>query len=146
MFPKVAQIDATAVFEKVIHFKTAQKDSNVFGLLFQAKLLPRTLKNCPIWSHWSYLQSGQVLNVSRPLLFLLISAFSSSDKPTLLARSPSLGFTLIPSYNSFPTSFPNLLLIPSVTRFGDFLDFGQLFKAFGNNYFAQISYILRQIL
>ena len=33
----------------------------------------------------------------------------------------------------------------SVTRLGDFLHFGQLFKAFGNNNFAQISYILSQI-
>ena len=31
----------------------------------------------------------------------------------------------------------------SVTRLGDLLDFGQLFKAFGNNKFAQISHILR---
>ena len=29
----------------------------------------------------------------------------------------------------------------SVTRLGDFLDFGQVFKAFGNNYFAQLSHI-----
>ena len=35
-------------------------------------------------------------------------------------------------------------LINSVTRLGDLLDFGQLFKAFGNNYFAQISHIHRQ--
>ena len=32
----------------------------------------------------------------------------------------------------------------SVTRLADFLDFGQLFKAFGNNYFAQIAHIFRQ--
>ena len=32
----------------------------------------------------------------------------------------------------------------SVTRLGNLLDFGQLFKAFGNNYFAQILHILRQ--
>ena len=32
----------------------------------------------------------------------------------------------------------------SVTRFGDLLHFGQLFKACGNNYFAQISYTVRQ--
>ena len=31
----------------------------------------------------------------------------------------------------------------SVTRSGDLLDFGQLFKAFGNNLFGQISHILR---
>ena len=29
---------------------------------------------------------------------------------------------------------------------GDLLDFGQLFKAFDNNQFAQISYIIRQFL
>ena len=34
----------------------------------------------------------------------------------------------------------------SVTRLGDLLDFGQLFKAFGNNQFAQISHIRRQFL
>ena len=34
----------------------------------------------------------------------------------------------------------------SVTRLGDLLDFGQVFKAFGNNKFAQISHILRQFL
>ena len=37
-------------------------------------------------------------------------------------------------------------LATSVTRLGDLLDFGQLFKAFGSNLFAQISYILRQFL
>ena len=30
----------------------------------------------------------------------------------------------------------------SVTRLGDLLDFGQLFKAFGNNCFAQMAHIL----
>ena len=30
----------------------------------------------------------------------------------------------------------------SLTRLGDLLHFGQLFKAFGNNYFAQITHIL----
>ena len=34
----------------------------------------------------------------------------------------------------------------SVTRFGDLMDFGQLFKAFGNNEFAPISPIRRQFL
>ena len=36
--------------------------------------------------------------------------------------------------------------ISSVTRLGDILDFEQLFKAFGNNYFAPIFPILRQLL
>ena len=39
--------------------------------------------------------------------------------------------------------FSELLISNSVTRFGDLLDFGQLFKAFGSNYFAKISHILR---
>ena len=34
----------------------------------------------------------------------------------------------------------------SVTRLGDLLDFGQLFEAFCNNEFAQISHILGQFL
>ena len=37
-------------------------------------------------------------------------------------------------------------LIFSVTRLGDLLDFGQVFKAFGNHYFAQISHIIGQLL
>ena len=40
----------------------------------------------------------------------------------------------------------NMLLLSSMTRLGDLLHFGQLFKAFGNNYFDQISHILRQFL
>ena len=38
------------------------------------------------------------------------------------------------------------VILDSVTRLGDLLDFGQLFKAFGNNRFAQISHIPRQFL
>ena len=37
-------------------------------------------------------------------------------------------------------------LVSSVTGLADLLDFAPLFKAFGNNKFAQISYILRQFL
>ena len=39
-----------------------------------------------------------------------------------------------------------LATMTSVTRLGDLLDFEQLFKAFGNNYFDQIFHILRQYL
>ena len=39
-----------------------------------------------------------------------------------------------------------LVAIVSVTKWGDLLDFGQLFKAFGNIQFAQISHILMQFL
>ena len=35
-------------------------------------------------------------------------------------------------------------IVTIVTRLGDWLDFGQLFKAFVNNIFAKISYLLRQ--
>ena len=34
----------------------------------------------------------------------------------------------------------------SVTRLGDLMHFGQLFKASGNNYFAQIAHIFMQFL
>ena len=36
--------------------------------------------------------------------------------------------------------------LSNVTRLGNLLDFGQLFKAFGSNSFVQISHILRQFL
>ena len=41
--------------------------------------------------------------------------------------------------------WPNLMIlweVGSVTRLGDLLHFGQLFKACGNNYFTQIAHIL----
>ena len=36
------------------------------------------------------------------------------------------------------------LINTSVTRFGNLFHFEQLFKACGNNYFAQIAHIFRQ--
>ena len=39
-----------------------------------------------------------------------------------------------------------LELLSSVTKMGDLMHFGQLFKACGNNYFAQIAYIIIQFL
>ena len=36
------------------------------------------------------------------------------------------------------------IMASSVTRLGDFLHFRQLFKAYGNNYFAQIDHIFMQ--
>ena len=38
------------------------------------------------------------------------------------------------------------VVVIRVTRLGDILDFGEVFKAFGNNYFAQISHILRHFV
>ena len=36
--------------------------------------------------------------------------------------------------------------VSSVTRLGDFFNFGQPFKAGGNNYFTQMANIVRQFL
>ena len=36
-----------------------------------------------------------------------------------------------------------VIFVSSVTRFGNLLHFGQLFKAWGNNYFAQIANFVR---
>ena len=54
-------------------------------------------------------------------------------------------------YLYFFKIFPNVhvmekLFTLRVNRLGDLLDLGQLFTAFGTNYFAQISYILKQFL
>ena len=43
-------------------------------------------------------------------------------------------------------SYLGILITISVTRLGDFLHFGQQFKAGGNNYFTQIAHIVRQFL
>ena len=42
--------------------------------------------------------------------------------------------------------YSSILLTVSVTRLGDFLHFGQPFKASGNNYFTQIALIVRRFL
>ena len=61
--------------------------------------------------------------------------------------SCKITFAFLMTKQSF---FGNLELkfaaVVSVTRLGDLLDFGKLFKAFDNNYFVQISHILRQFL
>ena len=47
---------------------------------------------------------------------------------------------------SFKTNIELTFYVSIVTILGDLWDFGQLFKAFGNSLFAQISHILRQFL
>ena len=86
-------------------------------------------KNCQVWSHWA-----QCLNVCGMYVSLKFSFF-------IYVATYHLG----QYYNS---KLLTMLKRPvtSVTRLGDILDFGQLFKAFGNNLFAQISHILRQFL
>ena len=84
-----------------------------------------------------------------------------------LFLSLSLSLSLISSQENLSTGEPlrflHIYLLPrlpmsrymqfdifkgetSVTRWGEILDFGQLFKAFGSNQFAQISHILKQFL
>ena len=49
--PKI--ISAATVFTSIDLFQNSPKVSNLFGLLLRVNLLPRTFKNCPIWSHCS---------------------------------------------------------------------------------------------
>ena len=60
--------------------------------------------------------------------------FVSSDGLRLVATESE-------SYDSSPIS-----AAISVTRLSNLLQFGQLFKACGNNYFAQIDHIFRENL
>ena len=43
-------------------------------------------------------------------------------------------------------TYLNVSVQNSVTRLGDLLQFGQIFKAFGNSYFAQIARNFKQFL
>ena len=54
--------------------------------------------------------------------------------------------TIIWQISRYVLMFFQTYILISVTRLGDFLDFGQLFKALSNNEFAQISHILRHFL
>ena len=45
-----------------------------------------------------------------------------------------------------PTRHVVKVIVANVSRLGDFLHFGQLLKACGNNYFAQIAHILGNFL
>ena len=49
-------------------------------------------------------------------------------------------------YGHFLLIYFSATILGSVTRFGNFLHFGQPFKAGGNNYFTQITHIVRQFL
>ena len=75
-------------------------------------------------------------------LFFCISFFLSFDRdPKKNFRLSQISDVLIKFQIIF---LMNLYFFGSVTRVGNFLHFGQLFKAFCNNEFALISYILRQ--
>ena len=71
--------------------------------------------------------------------FLIL--FISTTLQRLLEKTVLPSSALYPSLPCLKTSMNT-----RVTRLGDFLHFGQLFKAFDNNEFAQISYSLGQFL
>ena len=88
----------------------------------------------------------QKLNICQNVLNLctiIVIASNRSNNPFVYSKSLHLYIHRIEEFNNIdgcqPTPF-------SVTRLGDFLHFGQLFKASGNNYFAQIAYIFRQFV
>ena len=54
----------------------------------------------------------------------------------------SVGFC----FGALTLQFLWVILKNSVTRLGDLLHFGKLFKACGNNYFGRIAHIFRQFL
>ena len=74
------------------------------------------------------------------------STFYIPDIPNAFTHLYFLSLSF--SFSSTHICWPTLCLsnLPSVTRLGDILDCGQLFKAFGNNLFARIFHILRQFL
>ena len=75
------------------------------------------------------------------------SAWQQTESPIFYFIRNQLNFKLL-RVRENPVNFHCAAILgrTSVTRLGDLLDFGQLFKTFGNNYFAQISYILCQFL
>ena len=70
----------------------------------------------------------------------------ATDCKDIVKCSKKQDYFLERTFLQFLSVFSYFQLTVSVTRFGDFLDFVQLFNALGNNLLAQISYILRQIL
>ena len=75
------------------------------------------------------------------MLLLLLLQNQSLQKFPKNIRLKKLSEHLV---SLWTTLWSKMSILASVTRSGDFLDFGQRFKAFGNNKFVQISHILRQ--
>ena len=88
------------------------------------------------------------------LPFLTENSFSINRTERQLAHSDKVHFThadvaeVAMQQDRKFTIFAEIQLsaAASVTRLGDFLHFGQQFKAGGNNYFNQITHIVRQFL
>ena len=100
-----------------------------------------------VWGDW--IDKLSLVRVTHQKQLLHLRA-SPSSFPSVLSKNKRVAW-LSTSLSSNALAWRlkwlwHVWLSGSVTRYGDLLDFGQLFKAFGNNYFAQISHSLRQFL
>ena len=116
---------------------------------FGNKMWPTVLKSCPKCCHTSFTLKGYVPpnspksdRISGLLLWRNLwprtLKIAQSGHTTANANAPR-AFSL-PGPRCKPAW--NMLNLHSVTRLGDLLHFGQLFKACGSNYFDQIAHIL----
>ena len=153
--PNGAQILATlGVILKDFNFRVETAVEN-FGQLFEKDW---ATFYSTIWSHWRWVQmiqwgeresEGWCHAVPIPLFLLLIRRGGES---VAYCWPPSSAHFIFKKEKHFRvkkcTGYYFYLLndgrARSVTRLGDSLVFGQLFKAFGYNWLAQISHILRQ--
>ena len=144
---------------------------NLVGIPFPANLLLRILRRIfkidllSLMIFWT----GGLHSAKRRLLTRYLGTFSNywtrEQSPygevSLYRRSPvisvciqllhyilitTLSFWVSSWLVKLETSRTVILPLTSVTRLGDLLHFGQLFKAGGNNCFAQIAHIVRQFL
>ena len=95
-------------------FSKYPKRDEIFGLLFIQKLSPRTIKNCPIWSHWTG-----------------YSKFPEAKEGSCLwqvSRS-SIRASAIFFQEKRSRSFKCKFVLTSVTRFGAFLPLWQNLKS-----------------
>ena len=75
-----------------------------------------------------------------------IGSDRSAKWATTNAHKFVIKFTYLKNFPILWTLYGHQLHRTQCDQMGDFLHFGQLFQAFGNNKFAQISHILRQFL
>ena len=111
--------------------------------IFSNENVPNSIKLC----------QSELKTLPKPKKTLKILPKIFNYLPTLcnFAKSGHTGWRRLLYYiyelgSKFRVSWSNECNITSVTRLGDLLDFRQLFKAFGNNQFTQISNIPRQFL
>ena len=86
----------------------------------------------------------QPVNVTAKIVFKINNVDTS--KPSKSFYHHWLVGWVTGGQSNLPMNVLQMWITISVTRLGDLLDFGQLFKAFANNYFFQIFPILKQFL